>query len=631
MGSILLFAVSFLAYAQTIGYEFVQDDAIVITENEFTTQGIAGVPALLKYDTFRGFFKTEGKDKLVAGGRYRPLTPVFFAIGISIFGESPVWGHLFNCLFYAGVVVLLYHVLLVLLAGKSAGSPKRKAAFIALSASLLFATHPLHTEVVANIKGLDEIFVLGFALLAWWFTLRAHYYGGVINHVFVFVAFLLAFLSKENTITLVPLIPLSLWFFADAKWKTVFLSSIPYLAATVVFLVIRSSVVGISVGGTTMELMNNPFLKYVNDALVPFTGSEKAASILVSLGKYLQLLVAPFSLTHDYYPRQIGVVSFSDWRALLSLVAYLGMTVLAILKWKRGSFLTFGILWYLATLSIASNIVFPIGTNLSERFAFLPSVGFCLVVAYAFAKWSDLKTNLPKGLIATLAISGLFFVLTVMRNPAWKSNSTLFLTDVEKSSNSAKLNTAAGGELIARSILPENESQKMELLRKAEGYLRKAIEIHPLYKSPWLLLGNAATYAENYDAAIQSYERALALDDEFSDARNNLVIALINGARMAGEKQGDINKAVQMLQRAVSIDPTRYEAFRLLGVASGNSGQHAQAADYFMKAKNLKPDEAAAWINLAMATANAGNLEQAQQYQAKALELDPEVLNKMRQ
>ncbi|MEZ4950405.1 MAG: hypothetical protein R2784_13615 [Saprospiraceae bacterium] len=64
----LIFLVSFLLYANTLSHGYTQDDAIVITDNEFTQKGIAGIPDILKYDTFRGFFKVEGKDKLVARG-----------------------------------------------------------------------------------------------------------------------------------------------------------------------------------------------------------------------------------------------------------------------------------------------------------------------------------------------------------------------------------------------------------------------------------------------------------------------------------------------------------------------------------------------------------------------------------
>ena len=76
--------------------KYTQDDAIVITENMYTQEGFSGIPGLLSKDTFFGFFKVEGKEQLVAGGRYRPLTPIMFAIENQIFGNQPFIGHLIN-------------------------------------------------------------------------------------------------------------------------------------------------------------------------------------------------------------------------------------------------------------------------------------------------------------------------------------------------------------------------------------------------------------------------------------------------------------------------------------------------------------------------------------------------------
>ncbi len=56
----LLFVFSFLLYANTLGHDYTQDDAIVLTDNMFTTQGVKGIPGILKYDTFYGFFKEPG-------------------------------------------------------------------------------------------------------------------------------------------------------------------------------------------------------------------------------------------------------------------------------------------------------------------------------------------------------------------------------------------------------------------------------------------------------------------------------------------------------------------------------------------------------------------------------------------
>jgi hypothetical protein len=84
----LIMVVSFVLYGKTLSYGYTQDDAIVITDNMYTKDGISGIPGILGNDTFYGFFKKEGKQFLVEGGRYRPLTLVFFALGWNIFGEE---------------------------------------------------------------------------------------------------------------------------------------------------------------------------------------------------------------------------------------------------------------------------------------------------------------------------------------------------------------------------------------------------------------------------------------------------------------------------------------------------------------------------------------------------------------
>ena len=57
---VLIFAFAFLLYANTLTHDYTQDDAIVIYDNMFTTEGFSGIPGILKYDTFYGFFKVEG-------------------------------------------------------------------------------------------------------------------------------------------------------------------------------------------------------------------------------------------------------------------------------------------------------------------------------------------------------------------------------------------------------------------------------------------------------------------------------------------------------------------------------------------------------------------------------------------
>ena len=144
----------------TLRNQYALDDAIVITKNQHVEKGLSGIPDILKNDTFQGFFGSQ--QDLVAGGRYRPLSLITFAIEYQFFGLNPVVGHFINIVIYAIIVVLLLLVLRELI--PNANNQWLKIAWLT---AFLFAIHPIHTEAVANIKGRDELMTLLFALLAW--------------------------------------------------------------------------------------------------------------------------------------------------------------------------------------------------------------------------------------------------------------------------------------------------------------------------------------------------------------------------------------------------------------------------------------------------------------------------------
>lgn len=106
----LIAVVCFALYANTLGNEYALDDAIAITSNSFTKNGFSGIPDLFKYDTFTGFFGTT--KELVAGGRYRPLSLVTFAIEWQLFGENPGVSHFINILLYALTGMILWQLLM---------------------------------------------------------------------------------------------------------------------------------------------------------------------------------------------------------------------------------------------------------------------------------------------------------------------------------------------------------------------------------------------------------------------------------------------------------------------------------------------------------------------------------------
>lgn len=621
--ALILFFFSFLLYANTLGHEYAQDDAIVITDNMFTAQGIKGIPGILQYDTFYGFFKEPGKARLVAGGRYRPLSLVTFAMEVQAFGQSPLMGHLINALLYGATTVLFFLALLLFFPPGKFGA---SAWFTCFGAALLFAAHPIHTEAVANIKGRDEILALLGSLSALYFALRAVRDRRPVFHLAGAVCLFLGLLSKENAITFLALIPLGLYYFTKSDLLTVLKSSLPYAAAVILFLLIRGSVLGWELGAPPMELMNNPYLKWDGNQYIPYTAAERFSTAVYTLGRYIQLLVFPHPLTHDYYPKHIDLVKPSDVRFLLSLFLHLGLVAYAVWGLIKKTPLSFAVWLYLIPLSLVSNLVFPIGTHMAERLLFMPSTGFALAAALLILPVKKREKPRQNLLVAVLAVIALLFGLrTVARNPVWKNNFTLFTSDITVSGNSAKLRNAVAGELVVQSEREPDSLRKITMLNEAKGHAQKAIELHPVYTNAYLIKGNAHFYLKEYDLAIQAYRQALAINPEYKEALQNLPLALRDGGRYFGEVEGNLSKAITCLKEAETYQPNDYETLRLLGVAHGVGQQHALAIDYFTRAANLRPEIADAWLNLSTAYFASGDAAQGQVYLDKAKRIDPNV------
>lgn len=617
---LFLFLFSLIIYFNTLFNKYAQDDAIVITENMFTKKGFSGIPGLFSHDTFFGFFQKEGKDKLVSGGRYRPLSPVSFAVEYEFFGPNPLISHLINILLYAFTILLLFKTLLAVL---KTTFDEKKSILIAFSASLIFLAHPVHTEVVANIKGRDEIFSLLFSLSAIFFTIKYYKNKSLINLVYIFLLYLAALFSKENSVTILLVAPLIYYMFFRKKNGIFIQSYLPYIFAFIIFMIVRTSILGLDFGSKSMELMNNPFIKLENNTWVDFTFAEKISTIFFILGKYLQLLIVPYPLTNDYYPRQIPIMSFADWKVIISMLSYFLLVLGAIYYYKKNKIVSFGILFFLLTLSIVSNIIFPVGTNLSERFIYMPSVGFSLVAAYFL--YILYKKNKSLSYIAITLVLLTFSIISISRNRVWKDDFTLYTHDVKVSGNSAKALNAAGGSLVDAAFKEKDSQKKIKMLTQAKEYLKRALKIHPGYANALLILGNAEYFMENYDEALKNYDLLLKKNPNFEEAKKNLPIIYKQAGKYYGETKNDLNKSIIYLTKSYELDSADYETARLAGIAFALSKNFHRALYFFKKAVALNPTNAGANMNLGNVYYNLGDSNNGKKYHEIALKLDPNV------
>ncbi len=614
-----------MLYANTLGHEYAQDDAIVIYDNMYTKQGVKGIHGLLTKDTFFGFFKKEGKDKLVSGGRYRPLTPVMFAVEWQLFGKKPGIGHLLNVLFFGLLCLMIYklnHALFKPILGQHIG-------YFSLVAALLFAAHPIHTEVVANIKGRDEIMSMIGAIGAFIFVLKYIDKQKSIQLLWAFVCFFLGLMSKENTITFLAVIGLGVWMFRPNERVRLWMPMLSILGATALFMIIRTSVLGFDFGATSTELMNNPYLKWNGSRYIAFSGAEKMATILFTLGLYLKLLVLPHPLIHDYYPRHIDIMHFGDLGVILSILANVVLLGLAIYYFRKKRIISYSIFYYFICLSIVSNIVFPIGTNMSERFMFMPSLGFCWLLAWLCVHFTSNRKTVVYAFLGFFL--GFYSLKTVIRNMDWKNDFTLFTTDVKKTTRSAKLLNAAGGALSTEASKLDKGAKRNNMLNEAITHLTKATEIHPTYKNAFLLRANSKYWLGQYAEAAKDYEKALQIDPGYQAAMDNLPLALRDAGRHFGEVDKNYPKALNYLKQAYELNPEDAETNRLLGISYGLQQDHINAIKYFKKVVDLDPKVAQSYVNLGIAYLNAGDKASSDLWFDKAKAIDPNALNQFSQ
>lgn len=483
-GAVLIFGLAVALYGMTVTYDYVLDDMIVITQNQYTKKGFSGIGEILTTEHFKGYLEDQkeilgDQGDLVEGGRYRPLSTVTFAIETGLWGQKPSLSHLINVLLYGLNCLLVFRILMLMLPGWKG---KKWFLGIPLLATLLFVIHPIHSEVVANIKGRDEILALILALATMYYAFKYVAENQSVWLGVMGVMFLLGILAKESTLPFFVVVPLSLYYFTQSS-KQQITRVVAVLGVTfLIYLIIRINVIGFlfgsGSGNAVTDLLNNPF----RDAV----GTEKIGTILFTWLVYLKLLIFPHPLTHDYYPFHIAYHSLTDPWVILSILSYLGLGSYALITLKKKGILSYSIWFYLLTFSIVSNLVIGLGTFMNERFMYIPSVGFCLALVYllkeglpALLKQERLRT-VGLGLLAVIAIG--FMVKTIERTPDWKTNLALDSAGIVNSSNSAHSNQFYAYELYRNSIEKGiGKDSSLFLLNKALPYVNKALSIYPEY------------------------------------------------------------------------------------------------------------------------------------------------------
>lgn len=629
-------------YFNTYKNEYALDDDIVIRQNMYVQKGMSGIGEILSKDAYKSFYESMGVDQQLAGGRYRPLSIVTFAMEQGIFGETR--GERFeevrdsllemqrqgisNIAQQARLIaerdqmeldikqdgirlapirhvlqVMWFMLSMIFVLRFLRNHIFRANTDIAFLTVLLFVIHPIHTEVIANVKSRDEIFSLMFIVLTLEYFFRYDLIRERKNVLWGCAFFILAFLSKEYAIVLVALIPLGLMIFHQRKLNDLLYLILPIGAVLLTYglirIGIREDVPKLTASERlAQEIQKKKTMDPLNEPYMFCKGPQELLSKINRLDDYVWLLIFPFPLAADYSYQHFPYSDFSDPMVYLSLAVMIGMLYATWKLWKRRHPLAFAMFFFFGFFILINNLIFDIGATMGERLIYHSSLGFCMVLAWGMLwlaekmQTASARKALVSGLFVLIAIPA--WMLTIQRNAEWKNDETLFLADVKKHPNSALCNGNAGARYMDRGLKYLNDTLHQDSVvyyaDLAIGYLEKAVALHPKYANGWLNLGLCHYNKKNYAAAAEAWATVYQIFPNNPILQNYARMLIAHAQRRAAVK--DYAGAAQFYKYALQAYPADSQIWLDYAGSSFMSQNFAQAETAFEQAIQHTKDPA---------------------------------------
>lgn len=580
---IAFFLLSFVIYGNTINHEFVLDDKLIIEGNPLIKGGSEKIGEIFR--TNYSYGKEQFND-----GLYRPLNILIFNIEYSLWQFNPKGYHFISTLLYGLLLMAIYKLCLLLF--------HRNKPLISILIVLFFALHPIHTEVVANVKSMDEILALLFGTLAFTFYILWTNQNKKYFLILGMVMFALALLSKESIISFAFIIPFGLLYIKKLDIKKSLIVFTSLIIVSVPWMLWRSYVIDsmpTPPGEGSFSLLNNSLF-----------GAEsfihQFANALWIQVLYIKQIILPYPLLHDYSYNTISLHALISWQSILTLFILVGIIYWIIKNFRSQKEIVFGFLFYLSSIFIVSNMFFLIGMTYAERFAFTPSLGIIISLVFLANKYFSFESTTIKEFFlqhktiafATTFILILFATLSIVRNQDWKSNLSLYEADVIHLNKSARANYNYGSALM-------EENNKLQA-QKGIPFLKKAIEIYPDYIDAYNNLGVSYMNIKDYSAAIPVFNQLIQKDDNYSKAYFNLAFCYY--------QQKNYSHAIEWFKKLILIRNDFTLGYYYLAMCYGDQGNFIPAIEYLDKTIALQANHTDALLMRAKANGIIENFQQ---------------------
>ncbi|MHC4621593.1 MAG: tetratricopeptide repeat protein, partial [Planctomycetota bacterium] len=630
-----------IAYEPMRHNDFINyDDDKYVTENPRVLAGITRESIVWSF-TGAHFFM------------WHPLTSLSHMLDCELFGLNPFWHHLVSFLIHLANVLLLFWVL------KKMTGAIWCSAFVAAA----FALHPLQVDSVAWVAERKSV----LSGLFWFLTMAAYIryakHGGLGRYLLVVLTFGMALMAKPIVVTLpFVLLLLDYWPLRRFQWVcqnqtqklpeeesarfTCQTSGTCSLVAEKIPLFIMSAIVSL----ITYVAQQSGDVVISTEALPIAT---RMVNALTSYATYIAKMIYPARLAVLYpYPTELRM----DAGALLVLAV-----LIVVVRWGRGrAWLTVGLLWYLGTLVPVIGLVQTGGQAMADRYAYLPSVGILIMVAWGTAefvgKWR-LRKIVPAVAACTVLVTWL--MCTRVQVGYWQNSLTLCehtlavtednplmyynyglalyehgdsLFEQRQFSEANRYYEEAAEKYKKVLELRPNHLKahinlgavmaKQQNYAEAIAYLKKALQINPncpphVYQN----LGSVYALQGRYDLAIKNYNEVLRLEPGRLDTRKNLTEALA--------RRGDIEKAIYHLKESLRLQPNQPELYKTLAKMLLQQKKTDEATAHYEHSIRLNPEQPDVLYDLGKLYFQKGKIEEAFACCEEVLRLDPESVDVM--
>lgn len=204
----------------------------------------------------------------------------------------------------------------------------------------------------------------------------------------------------------------------------------------------------------------------------------------------------------------------------------------------------------------ASNLFFPVGFVIAERVLYMPSMGFCLLVAYGFHSINE-RFNRKLGWLCMITLIGAHAVKTYHRNWDWGTEYSIFMSGLQVNQRNAKLFNNVGHAL-------ENDGRYADALK----YFLTAVKVQADDVGAHINVGRTYNNLKLFQKAEEAYLRAKSLLPKAKPGESyqtriapNHLNVFLNLANLISKNHTRLEEADMLYRQAISMRSDYTQAY----------------------------------------------------------------------